>query len=128
MTTETTKPTPRKQYGAGKGKGKASLPPMTLEQLRSYLKGIQFVGGEGWHPDQKQWEAIVYVIDTLVPDQPVVNTPQYPQYPQYDPQQQPVEWSAPPQPVRDGWGNGVTMVPPTPSTPEDGAPYRTEFL
>lgn len=132
MTTEI--PTPRrKQYSSTKAK----LPktPMTLEQLRSYLKGIQFVGGEGWHPDQKQWEAIVHLIDTLVPDQvPQVEAESSAPYSGYGTVPYPIpsqnSWAESAQipRIQDIPGGGFTTTPPVTSTPVDGAPYRTEFL
>lgn len=127
MTIET--PTPRrKQYTKAKEKAKAPHTPMTLEQLRSYLKGIQFVGGEGWHPDQKQWEAIVQLIDTLIPDQVQVEA-ELVHAPYFVPPQN--SWAEPPTQIpriQDIPGGGFTMTPPVPSTPDDGAPYRSEYV
>lgn len=40
--------------------------PMTLDQFRSYLRGIMFVGGAEWYPNHEQWGAIMNVIDTLI--------------------------------------------------------------
>ena len=40
--------------------------PMTIEQFRSYLKGIMFVGGPEWHPTRQQWNAVVDIIDNLI--------------------------------------------------------------
>ena len=39
---------------------------MTIEQFRSYLKGIMFVGGPDWCPTPEQWANIVKIIDNLV--------------------------------------------------------------
>lgn len=38
---------------------------MSLEEFRSYLKGIMFVGGKNWVPSASQWAAIVQIIDQL---------------------------------------------------------------
>jgi hypothetical protein len=38
---------------------------MTLEEFRSYLKGIMFVGGKNWVPTAQQWADIVQIIDQL---------------------------------------------------------------
>jgi hypothetical protein len=45
--------------------GTIKVETMSLEQFRSYLKGIMFVGGPTWRPDRDQWEAIVAIIDKL---------------------------------------------------------------
>lgn len=77
-TNETTKSTKTKRPTA-KG-GSIKVEPMTLDQFRSYLKGIMFVGGPSWRPDREQWEAIVAIIDKLTVDtatQSASRTPQY---------------------------------------------------
>lgn len=54
--------------------GSISSGPMSIEQFRSYLQGIMFVGGPSWCPDRTQWEAIVQIIDQLILSQPVLPT------------------------------------------------------
>lgn len=50
--------------------GTIKVETMSLNQFRSYLKGIMFVGGPTWRPDREQWEAIVAIIDKLTVDAP----------------------------------------------------------
>jgi hypothetical protein len=62
---------------------------MSLDEFRSYLKGIMFVGGKNWVPNAQQWSAIVQIIDQLdiKPVAPIVK--------QYPSVAQPV-WNSPP--------------------------------
>jgi len=55
--------------------------PMTIEQFKSYLNGIAFVGGDDWSPDATQWAAIVGIVNQLVVDQPQPQRPEF-GYPQ----------------------------------------------
>ena len=68
--------TPKVPKTKAKG-GTIKVEAMSLDQFRSYLKGIMFVGGPTWRPDREQWEAIVAIIDKLT-----VDTPQQPTQPQ----------------------------------------------
>lgn len=65
MATEnTTGDVPATKRAKSKG-GVIKVETMSLDQFRSYLKGIMFVGGPTWRPDREQWEAIVAIIDKL---------------------------------------------------------------
>jgi hypothetical protein len=99
--------------------------PMTIEQFRSYLRGIMFVGGEGWCPNQKQWEAIVEIIDNLQFDPSSTQTaPTTTQVSQVVPAFYPPQpmWTTPP---------AQSMIEPPapvdPNKPLDG-PYKSEFI
>lgn len=61
---------------------------MTIEQFRSYLKGIMFVGGEDWFPDRAQWEAIVGIIDNLIVSPSPIAEYQPPKQSYYQPAEQ----------------------------------------
>ncbi len=100
MTTEDVTPKPQrkpKKQGAKQQSLIRDSAPMTLEQFRSYLRGIMFVGGDGWHPNLQQWEDIVFMINNLIDsprppvqqqvvEQPMYEAPYSPQY--YTPPQQ----------------------------------------
>lgn len=104
--------------------GTIKVETMSLNQFRSYLKGIMFVGGPTWKPDREQWEAIVSIIDKLTIDapqqQPVANSVSYaiPQSNGWD--QTNPSWSATP--------------PPSPSrsaieqSNEEGGSYQSPFV
>jgi hypothetical protein len=65
MATEnTTGDAPATKRAKSKG-GVIKVETMSLDQFRSYLKGVMFVGGPTWRPDRDQWEAIVAIIDKL---------------------------------------------------------------
>lgn len=107
--------------------GVIKVEAMSLDQFRSYLKGIMFVGGPTWRPDREQWEAIVAIIDKLT-----IDSPQQQQRPA--PQQQSY-------PVQQGTGWDQTQPSWQPLTPqqvrqinamdgvnEDGGSYATPFV
>jgi len=114
--------TPKMPKAKAKG-GTIKVETMSLDQFRSYLKGIMFVGGPTWRPDRDQWEAIVAIIDKLT-----VNTPQQ-QAPAYV---QPVYTQA----ASAGWDQTQPSWQPMPATTksamdtvnEDGGTYITPFV
>jgi hypothetical protein len=69
MATENITPDAPTKRTKAKG-GVIKVEAMSLNQFRSYLKGIMFVGGPTWRPDRDQWEAIVAIIDKLTVDAP----------------------------------------------------------
>ncbi len=103
--------------------GVIKVETMSLNQFRSYLKGIMFVGGPTWRPDREQWEAIVAIIDKLTVDSPTQQTtqavaPAY-QVPQNSWQQNPT-WEPMQSQVRTPSAmDGVN---------EDGGEYKTPFV
>jgi hypothetical protein len=129
MTEETTKPAAKRS--PKKTTSGISITPtaMTLEQFRSYLKGITFVGGDDWHPNRQQWEAIVQMIDNLIPEVVDIKPAPAPQQPVY---QQPFgQHYYPPAPPPQVYSAPSALERPSasPATPpsEDG-PYRSEFI
>lgn len=103
--------------------GVIKVETMSLNQFRSYLKGIMFVGGPTWRPDREQWEAIVAIIDKLTVDTPqqqtVQSTPAY-QVPQQNNWQQNPTWE-PMQPQ-------VRTPSAMDTVSEDGGEYKTPFV
>ncbi len=111
---------PKKRQPKTKSTASTQIVPaaMTIEQFRSYLKGITFVGGPDWHPNRQQWEAIVEMIDNLILSAPQ-QSQQQPQ-PQYAQQyQSPPVWQPPPGMVE----TSLASSPP----PDDGS-YRSPFV
>jgi hypothetical protein len=104
--------------------GTIKVETMSLNQFRSYLKGIMFVGGPTWRPDRDQWEAIVAIIDKLTVDAPQQQAAAYTQ-PVYT---QPA--------AAAGWDQQAPSWTPMPASPrsamdtvnEDGGTYVTPFV
>ena len=125
MATENTAgDTPASKRVKSKG-GVIKVETMSLDQFRSYLKGVMFVGGPTWRPDREQWEAIVAIIDKLTT---TGNTQSQPtaaaayQAPQNSWQQNP-QWEPmpPQQPQR--------AAPPAMATVnDDGGAYTPPFI
>lgn len=124
-TLQTTSTVVTKAPKAAKAKGGTiKVETMSLNQFRSYLKGIMFVGGPTWKPDREQWEAIVSIIDKLT-----IDTPQQPQ---------PVAAATYAMPQSNGWDqtnpSWSATPPPSPSrsaieqSNEEGGAYQSPFV
>jgi hypothetical protein len=102
--------------------GVIKVETMSLDQFRSYLKGIMFVGGPTWRPDREQWEAIVAIIDKLTTTgntQPTAAVAH--QAPQNNWQQSPTWEPMPQQPQRPSPSAMDTVS-------EDGGTYTPPFI
>jgi len=122
MATEDQTVSQPKPRGKAKG-GVIKVETMSLNQFRSYLKGIMFVGGPTWRPDRDQWEAIVAIIDKLTVDGPVpvATAPAYQMPQQQNPWQQSPSWE-PMQPQQVRTPSAMDTVS------EDGGEYQTPFV
>lgn len=115
--------TPKMPKTKAKG-GTIKVEAMSLNQFRSYLKGIMFVGGPTWRPDREQWEAIVAIIDKLTVDAPQQQAVSYVQQPYQQPaaaagwDQQAPSW----QPMPGGAKSAMETVN------EEGGAYQTPFV
>jgi hypothetical protein len=104
--------------------GTIKVETMSLNQFRSYLKGIMFVGGPTWRPDREQWEAIVAIIDKLTIDAPQQQAVSYAQPAYSQPaaaagwDQQAPQW----QPMQGGAKSAMETVN------EEGGAYQTPFV
>lgn len=47
-------------------KAKKKVSKLTLDELRSYIKGATELNAEGWHPNKDQWDTIVSMIENVV--------------------------------------------------------------
>ena len=126
MTTEETQPSITKTIRGSKSKsGTIKVETMSLNQFRSYLKGIMFVGGPTWKPDREQWEAIVSIIDKLTIDAPQQLSAPAPA--SYAMQQSPNGWDQ----TNPSWS---ATPPPTLSrsaieqSNEEGGSYQSPFV
>ena len=115
---------PKRPASKAKG-GVIKVETMSLNQFRSYLKGIMFVGGPTWRPDREQWEAIVAIIDKLT-----VDAPQQPSYANNTPYAVPTAETT-------GWNQTAPVwqpmapqqqLPSAMDTVEDDGSYRSPFV
>lgn len=123
MATEnTTGDIPVTKRAKSKG-GVIKVETMSLDQFRSYLKGIMFVGGPTWRPDREQWEAIVAIIDKLTTTgNATQSTPTVPyQAPQNNWQQSP-SWDPMPQQPQRAAPSAMDTVN------DDGGAYVPPFI
>ena len=125
MATENTAgDTPASKRTKSKG-GVIKVETMSLDQFRSYLKGVMFVGGPTWRPDREQWEAIVAIIDKLTTTgntQPQTTAAVAYQAPQNSWQQNPQWEPMPPQQPQRATPSAMDTVS------EDGGAYTPPFI
>jgi hypothetical protein len=48
-----------------KPKGKSSVPSMTIQEFKIWIKGLSAFQDESWFPNKVQWEHITQLIDNL---------------------------------------------------------------
>ena len=119
MNTEVREKKARTPRPAKNQTGAIVVAPMTIDQFRSYLKGIMFVGGQSWCPDRTQWEAIVEIIDKLIVNEPTqVQSNQPTVLPSYLPPQAPQYYSGP----------SLDSTLPVSNIQQDDGTYQTPFV